>query len=460
MKSLRVRFAIGFSVLFTVFLAIALLIVYFSFADFRKDEFYRRLQDRALTTFKLLTEVEQVDEDLLKVIDRNTLNSLYNEKVIIFEGRQMIYTSIDDIKLQYDNALLAMAKLHGHIFTTKGADELVAMHIYQNNKEYTILAEAFDKYGRRKMTFLKWVMFIVYFAGVIIGWTATYFFVKKVIAPLESLKSNLQKINSANLGIRLKEEGQGEEVSSLAANFNQMLERLQQSFSIQKDFVHYASHELRTPLTAMIGITENALGQSLHPKQYRHALEQLYQQQRNLTGITNSLLLLSDNKIITERDYPRVRLDELLFTSVEIIQTLFPDALVEVNLEGSASSEELLMVNANEPLLSMAFNNLLKNALQYSKDNKAIVTVRFTESEKAVIFMNRGEALSAEEIRLIFTPFYRASNASMIKGSGLGLALVKQIAKLHKASIDYARDNGFTVFRFSFAANGRDIQVH
>ncbi len=84
----------------------------------------------------------------------------------------------------------------------------------------------------------------------------------------------------------------------------------------------------------MIGITENALGQELTTKQYRQALEQLYQQQENLTGITNSLLLLSDHKLVTDRDYPRVRLDELLFRSVEIIQALFPNSLIEVNFEG------------------------------------------------------------------------------------------------------------------------------
>ena len=110
MKSLRVRFAIGFSILFTVFLAIALMIVYFSFADFRKDEFYKRLKDRSLTTFKLLIEVEQIDIELLKVIDRNTLNTLYNEKIIVFEDEKVIYTSFDDIKIDFDRSLLARAK--------------------------------------------------------------------------------------------------------------------------------------------------------------------------------------------------------------------------------------------------------------------------------------------------------------------------------------------------------------
>jgi signal transduction histidine kinase len=446
MKSLRVRFAIGFSILFTVFLAIALLIVYFLSADFRKDEFFKRLKDRSLTTFKLLVEVEQIDLDLLKVIDRNTLNSLYNEKVIIFEGRQVVYTSIDNAKIAYNPSLLAQAKKHKEFYTTRGNDELVALYIEQNNKEYTILVEAFDKYGRRKLVFLKWAMIIVYFAGLIVGWTATYFFVKRVINPLESLKSDLQHVNSANLDIRLKQEGQGEEVNSLAASFNQMLERLQQSFSIQKDFVHYASHELRTPLTAMIGTTENALGQELNGEQYRRALEKLYLQQQNLTGITNSLLLLSDYKIVTERDYPRVRLDELLFRSVEIIQALFPNSLIEVNFEGEATTEEALMINANVPLLTMAFNNLLKNALQYSSNGKAIVIVRLLENAKKVLFKNTGDPLSAEEERLMFTPFYRASNATTIKGNGLGLPLVKQIMELHKATVSFYRESDFNVF--------------
>jgi signal transduction histidine kinase len=450
MKSLRVRFAIGFSILFTIFLAIALSIVYFSFADFRKEEFYKRIKDRALTTFKFLIEVDQIDLDLLKVIDRNTLNSLYNEKVIIFEGSQVIYTSIDDIKIDYDHLLLARAKEKKEVFTTNGTNELVAIYIKQNNKEYTILTEAFDKYGRRKMIFLKWVIIIVYFSGLIVGWTATYFFVKRVITPLEILKNNLNNINSANLDIRLKQEGQGEEVNSLAANFNQMLERLQQSFSIQKDFVHYASHELRTPLTAMIGITENALGQDLNAKQYRQALEQLYQQQQNLTDITNSLLLLSDYKIITERDYPLVRLDELLFRSVEIIQALFPYSRIEVNFEGEASGEEALMVNANVPLLTMAFNNLLKNALQYSSNKKAIVVIHLLDNAPRLIFKNMGVPLSAAEEQMLFTPFYRASNAAAVRGNGLGLPLVKQIAELHKATVSFYREGEFNVFCFSF----------
>lgn len=455
MNSLRIRFAIGFSVLFTVFLAIALFIVYISYADFRKEEFYKRLKDRALTTFKLLVEVEQIDHDLLQVIDKNTLNTLYDEKVLIFEGSKLIYSSIGDKKIKFDTALLKEVRTEKEIYTTQNENELVALHVQQGNKEYVLLAAAYDNYGQRKINFLKLVMIIVYFAGLAVGWVATFFLVKRVIAPLHALKKDLQSITSANLHTRLKEKGQSEEVDSLSMSFNQMLERLQQSFSIQKDFVHYASHELRTPLTAMVGITENALTKTLSPAGHNEVLQEIYQQQKNLTGITNSLLLLSDNRILNENEYPGVRLDELIFNSVEIVQNLFPKALIEVNLLGNTTNEEAFMIKANEPLLLMAFNNLLKNAVQYSYNNSAVVNVRILDDRKRIEFRNKGGIIEQEEKKMIFTPFYRASNAGLIKGYGLGLALVRQIAELHKAFIQYTRDGDYNVFYFDFPSTQR-----
>jgi signal transduction histidine kinase len=456
MNSLRTRFAIGFSVLFTFFLTIAFLIIYISYADFRKEEFHKRLRDRALTTYRFLVEVDQIDLNLLQLIDKNTLNSLYEEMVLIFENGKVAYSNFDVNRFHFTAALLSKIKDEGEIFTTQDENELVGLYREQNNKQYILLAIAYDQNGIRKMNYLKWVMMIVYFSGLAVVWISTYFFVKRVIRPLDTLKNNLQGITSEHLHTRLKQSGQGEEVDSLAYSFNEMFERLQRSFSLQKDFVHYASHELRTPLTIMVGLTENALNKKLNEAQYREVLRQLFQEQQNLTSITNSLLLLSDKKIINGKEYPQVRLDELLFRSVEIVQNLFPYASIKVNLEGSTSNEESLIVHANEPLLLMAFNNLLKNAVQYSGNNTATVTIRLFEDKKEVDFENAGRPLSPQEISTIFTPFYRASNVGGVKGHGLGLALVKQIATIHNATVICFSDGGVNIFRFCFGPARKD----
>lgn len=445
MKSLRIRFAIGFSILFTVVMAIAFIIVYVSYADFRKEEYYSRLKAKAMTTFKLLTEVEQVDRELLQVIDKNTLNNLYDEKVLIFEDKDLIYSSIDDKHISYNQRLLSMVKLENELHITQDDNELVGVHVQQGDRSYTILASAYDKYGRRKMSFLKWVMITVYFAGLALGWGATYFFVKNGLRPLYDLKDNLQKISSNNLHTRLAQSGQGEEVDSLATSFNQMMERLQQAFSLRKDFVHYASHELRTPITAMVSLTENALRKTQTPDQYRDVLHHLFLQQQNLTSITNSLLLLSDNHEASG-EYPRVRLDELVFRSVEIVQTLYPEAQIAVNIEGDIASEETLLVRANEPLLVMAFNNLLKNAVQYSSPQAAQIFIRSQAEGKEIEFRNLGDPFLSEEEGMIFVPFFRASTAKNTRGHGLGLPLVKQIADLHDAAVTYTHRDGANIF--------------
>jgi two-component system sensor histidine kinase ArlS len=450
-NSLRVRFALGFGILFTFFLALALVLIYFSFASYRKEESHKILKDRAYTTFKLLIEVDQINNGLLQTIDSNTLNSISNVKVLVFKDTSLMYSNLDDRKIEYGPSLFAQAKQKGELYTSQGENEIAALYFHRKSGNYTILSTFRDKYGRRKMAFLKWVMIAVYCLGLIIGWLATYFFVKRMIRPLESLKKNLKKISYNNLGTRFPEKGQGEEVDSLSADFNQMLIRLEKSFNYQRDFMHYASHELRTPLAAMVSLTENSINTAKNTEEMIDILRKLYQQQKNLTDITNSLLLLSGNKddLDTEK-YPKVRLDEMIFKSVDIIKSIFPDAQIDVNLEGEFSNETTLLIHSNEPLILMAFNNLLKNALQYSEGRKVSIIIKVSETEKEVQFLNAGNSFGSHEKEKIFTPFYRASNAASVKGHGLGLPLVKQIMQLHKATINYSYEKNMNIFKVVF----------
>src|SRR3712207_5829111 len=100
---LKHRFPLIFSLLFSLVLAAVLLTIYQLFSNFRQQEFKERLSEKAETTVKLLLEVQEVDEQLLKIIDRNTLNRLYNEKVLIFnDSMQLIYSSIDDANISWE----------------------------------------------------------------------------------------------------------------------------------------------------------------------------------------------------------------------------------------------------------------------------------------------------------------------------------------------------------------------
>ncbi|MEI9944699.1 MAG: ATP-binding protein [Chitinophagaceae bacterium] len=452
LNSLRIRFALGFGILFTFFLAAAFIYIYISFDRFATEDYTLRLKDRALSTYKLLMEVSAIDSSLLTEIDRNTPSSIAPaQRVTVYEDSIIIYSNADSGQFAYDPVFFSTIRTDGELFTNIGNEMVYGLYEEKNANHYYIIATGDDKFGKRRLQFLKWTMIAVYCTGIIIGWAVTYFFVKRIIRPLEVLNVNMQNINYNNLDSRLPMTGQGEEVDNLSLNFNQMLARLEQSFNFQRDFVHYASHELRTPLAAMVSVTESSLSDTLNEQQFHVVLQQLLNQQKNLTDITNSLLLLSGSKNNPNgMEYPMIRLDEMIFRSVEITKNLFPEANIDVNLEGELHNENSLLIRANEPLMLMVFNNLLKNGIQYSGNEQVSILIAIRENEKIMKFVNAGKDFALFEKERIFTPFYRASNSDKVKGHGLGLALVKQIVQLHNGTIEYSYENGNNVFTITF----------
>lgn len=451
LNSLKARLAFGFGGLFTILLGVAFLIIYAASSEYRKDDFYARLKDRGNTTYKLLVEVDEVDTNLLRVIDANIPNSMVPRlKILIFQDSSLIYDYGSNENLMLDSRQFSAIKRDGELRYTVNGYEVIGMYGEWKGKHFYTLSYGYDLYGYRKLWFLKWAMIITYVLGTFLGWAVVYFFVRNALRPLDQLQTDIQRIDYHNLDIRLPDEAQRDEIKLLSKNFNSLLDRLDKASRFQKDFVHYASHEFRTPLAVMVSVTENAMLENKTGAESAEILSELLQQQKNLTDITNSLLLLADGKTADDfRDYPSVRLDELIFRAVETMQDLFPHAQIEIDFEGAPTDDEYFVVPANEALLMVAFTNLLKNALQYSTGQKVKIVIS-TTGRKQVQFINPGFAMMPSEQEAIFTPFYRGSHTQTIKGHGLGLALVKQIIELHDGTICYRYTDGQHNFTITF----------
>src|SRR6478752_10508625 len=114
--SLKVKLALLLATIVSVLLLASFTSVYIFYSEFRQQEFYQRLRDKCLTTYKLLIEVEEMDHELLQVIDKNTIYALYDEKVLIFDANnKIIYSSIDDRKITYSLALLNEIRKEGEV---------------------------------------------------------------------------------------------------------------------------------------------------------------------------------------------------------------------------------------------------------------------------------------------------------------------------------------------------------
>jgi signal transduction histidine kinase len=252
------------------------------------------------------------------------------------------------------------------------------------------------------------------------------------------LSEQINSISESNLTQRVRISRNNDELTLIARNFNEMLNRLEKAFTVQKSFVHHASHELRTPLASMLAQTELALREDRDTEGYKRVLESLKEDQQGLIDLTNSLLSLSQyEKIAAAGDWPPVRVDEILYETVEAARKMFKDINVNIGFREVPEDEDLLCVRANDALLKSAFLNLIKNAYRYSNDRKVAIFISANDDQVLITVENNGRQIPEEERSRLFIPFFRGQNAMGQKGFGLGLSIVNRIIHLHVGTVHY-----------------------
>jgi signal transduction histidine kinase len=437
--TLKNRISLLVSLLFTILFGMASSLIFILYSNFRKEEFRDRLEIKALSSIKLLVNVKEVDYEILKIIDQNTLNKLYNEKTLIFDANyKLIYSSIDDSKINWSIKDLEYLKKNKTLFKEQGDYEVYGIYYDTDNKDYYALISATDTYGQRKLLYLRYILLISYAFFTAICWVLTSFTVKKVMRPLGSFHQKIKNINENNLDTRVASKNSTNEIDLIANEFNFMMDRIEVSYEKQKEFTAHASHELRTPLSRITSQIENTISKKDTDSETKTFLNTILTDVNQLTELIHSLLVLSklDNKKYDTKETHRI--DEILFTSIEKLNKTFPDFTIHFAMEETENLDSLLEIHGNKTLLEIAITNVLKNACVYS-DNKQANVVISAESQNLIISVsNTGNTLDAKEQKNLFQPFMRGKNAVGTSGFGLGLRIVQRILSLHKAEILYS----------------------
>ena len=454
--NLKAKFAFWFAVFVAIILSVTFAVIYLQSADFRRDEFFGRLRQKALTTQRLLVEVQEIDSVLLRIIDRNTLTTLPEEQILIFdENNRLLYSNIDEDSILFDYALLAEVRKHVELqrVDPKTQRELLGLTVSNGPVSYVVLASAYDRYGLRKMINLRNILLVTWLLGLALALFLAYLYVRNIVGrPLSNLTDRIAAIRGDDLKTRLDVPKDQDELTTLARNFNDLLERLERAFDAQRSFVQFASHELRTPLANMLSETENTLAKIRTPEEYQQTLRSLREEQSRLIEMANALLLLSHyEQAQLDEQTPSVRIDEVLYHTIEEVRALTPAARILLDFASAPEDQNELLIRGNAPLLRTAFRNLIENACRYADDQTVHIQIRPQGSLLSVSLDNRGETLPETESRLLFTPFFRGSNTGGKRGFGLGLAIAQRIFRLHKANLDYqSPSTGLNRFVVSF----------
>ncbi|MFH7015771.1 ATP-binding protein [Flavobacterium sp. FlaQc-47] len=440
--TLKNRISLLVSLLFTILYGLASTLIFILYSNFRKDEFRDRLEIKALSNIKLLVNVKEVDNQLLKMIDQNSINKLYDEKTLVFDSKyNLIYSSIDDAKIKWSIEDLKYLKKNKTFFKQQGNYEVYGVFYDTKDRDFYALISATDDFGQRRLLFLRYTLVASYIFFTCLCWVITSITVKKLMNPLNTFHQKIKNINENNLDTRVESKSNKNEIDLIANEFNFMMDRIEISYQRQKEFTAHASHELRTPLSRITSQIENVIADTKTSDERKSFLTNILSDVNQLTELINSLLILSkiDNKNHENNEVHRM--DEILFSAIEKLNQSFPEFVISFEIEESENLDTALEIKGNKNLLEIAISNVLKNACVYSDNKQAKVIISTNEDFLIISISNTGATLNDEEQKILFEPFMRGQNSKGTSGFGLGLRIVQRILTLHNATITYSVPN-------------------
>lgn len=290
-----------------------------------------------------------------------------------------------------------------------------------------------------------------------------YFLARKSLAPVVAMSNQAARISASNLNERLVIRNASDELGGLAAAFNDLLGRLEQSFERQRRFMADASHELRTPVAILRGEAEVALENPARGAgEYREALTAVQQEARRLTRIIEDLFTLTR---ADAGQHPLARtdfyFDELTAECVQAVRTLA--AIKSLSLRSNITPE--IQVHADELLIRRMILNLLDNAIKYTPNGGEVtIACGARDGQCELTISNAGPGIPAELQPRVFERFFRADRARTQAeqdggGAGLGLSIARWIAEAHQGRLELVRSDGqLTVFRVAFPCAAMTIE--
>ena len=278
---------------------------------------------------------------------------------------------------------------------------------------------------------------------ILLSSVCTYFLTKKTLTPLQKLTSEVSQIQAQNLSTQLSVPNSKDEIAQLTSSFNEMLTRLDNAFSTQKQFSANAAHELRTPL-AVLQTNLEVFEKKQEPEmvEYRQLFTMIKEQTARLSQLVGTLLDMTNLKSVPRTD--QVALEELVDEVFCDLDPVAEKAGISIHFDDSSSQDSHTDVTGSYVLLYRAVYNLVENAIKYNRPNGSVtVSVKEKNSQVMILVKDTGIGISLENQKKIFDPFFRVdkSRSRAMGGAGLGLALVDSIAREHGGSVKVLESN-------------------
>ena len=284
----------------------------------------------------------------------------------------------------------------------------------------------------------------------LLGGVVTYFISGHALRPIREFSDKIEEVQAQNLSDSRIEENNVKELNQLGISYNKMLERLSDAFEIQRQFTANAAHELRTPL-ALMQVQLDLYNSASHPGNDADTLQTIKmvtEQNDKLNRMVKTLLDMSELQTVGRDD--KIILDAIV---EEVLADLEPLA-VEKNIKLIGKCEDATMIGSDILIYRLVYN-LVENAIKYNHPLGQVTVTAYQRNKHVYLSVEDTGCGIPEEYRAsVFQPFFRVdkSRSRELGGVGLGLALVREIVRVHDGSICIKSGSaGGTIFEVTFA---------
>ncbi|UOO82510.1 HAMP domain-containing histidine kinase [Uruburuella testudinis] len=280
-----------------------------------------------------------------------------------------------------------------------------------------------------------WHEFIILTFIILVGLLLAYILANNITKPIRILGSGMNRLAAGDLETRISQQmdDRDDELSHLALQFDKMAQQLQKLVAKERHLLHHVSHEMRSPLARMQAIVGLIQAQPAKQEQYLQRLESELTRMDALVGELLTLSRLETSNMPLEKE--NLALVPFLTQLVEDCQTIAQQNRQSVVMQVDKVPETAKLL-ANESYLYRAFDNVIRNAMNYSPEGSMIKVRLYQDSRNWMVDVtDNGPGVDESQLPHIFTAFYRADSSAHKPGTGLGLALTKHIVGQHSGKI-------------------------
>lgn len=312
---------------------------------------------------------------------------------------------------------------------------LAARSVTADGKKYVIQVAEDRRPDREFLHELRWMLRGLVFTGILFSAGMARLATHRGLRPLKAMEQAVAGIRAPHLNERLGKQEWPRELAPLAAAFDEMMQHLEESFTRLSQFSADLAHELRTPIANLRGEAEVALTKSRSAEEYRQVIESSMEEYGRLTAMAEKLLFLA-RADAEEADVKPEEVDGR--AAIEALSEFYEPYAEELGVVLKCDGKGL--VKADAVLLRRAVANLIENALRFTPRGREVI-VQVAEGG-VVKITDTGSGIAPEHLPRLFDRFYQVDPSRREAGTGLGLALVKSIMKLHGGTVSITSELG------------------